>query len=72
MGTNSHCDREHSGHGNRNASDKQHQQIVNSITVLALLNGVHHNDLDDDSNGNGDNTEVSDCSQHLDSKSTRG
>nr|GMD81971.1 hypothetical protein MIMGU_mgv1a017372mg [Ipomoea batatas] len=37
VGSNSHCDRQNSGHGNRDATDQEHEQIVNSIPVLPVL-----------------------------------
>jgi hypothetical protein len=46
VGTNSHGNREHCGHGDRDATNEQHQQVVDSSSVVALLDGVHDNDFD--------------------------
>nr|GMD74280.1 Similarity to tr [Ipomoea batatas] len=58
VGSNSHCDRQNSGHGNRDATDQEHEQIVNSIPVLPVLNWVHHNNLGYHAHSNGAYTEV--------------
>lgn len=43
----SHSDREHSWHSDRNTTDEQHKQVVNSFTVLPLLMSIHDYDFDE-------------------------
>ncbi|WVZ18797.1 hypothetical protein V8G54_006119, partial [Vigna mungo] len=59
--TNSHSDRQNSWHGNWNSSNQENQQIVNPISVFAVLYWVHDNELNDYSNRNGTNAEVTNC-----------
>jgi len=62
---NSHGDRQDCWHGNWDTSDEKNQQVINAISVSPLLDGIHHNNLNQHSHGNGADTEVSNGSQHL-------
>ncbi len=45
IGTNSHGNKNHCGHGNHDINDEQHKQVVDSRLVITLLDGVHDNYL---------------------------
>lgn len=65
MRTDSHGHRQHSRHSYGDTSDEKHQQIVNTFTVLPLLDGEHHNDLDQETNGDRHYAKVSDGGKNL-------
>lgn len=65
MRTDSHCHGKHGRHRNRNASNEQHQEVVNAIPVGTPLDRPHDDDLNNDSNGDGNDTEIPDGGQHL-------
>jgi hypothetical protein len=52
MGTNGHGDRQNCGHGNRDATNEQHQEVVDPLTVWAMLDGVHDKNFNNDAYGN--------------------
>ncbi len=52
MGTNGHGDRQNCGHGNRDATNEQHQEVVDPLTVWAMLDRVHDKNFNNDAYGN--------------------
>lgn len=63
-----HRDEEHGGHGDRDASDEQHEQIVDAIMVAPPLDGPHDDDLDQESagdGGDGGDGEAADFREHF-------
>lgn len=65
MWTNGQGYRQDRRHGDWDTSDKKHQQIVNSISICSVLDGVHPNDLNNHSNSNWTYTEVTNGRQYL-------
>lgn len=65
VGANGHGHRQHCWHGDRNASDEQNKQVVDSITVTSLLDGEHDDQLHNNSDEDGDDAETSNARQHL-------
>lgn len=65
MGTNGHGYRKHSGHGNWDASNEKHQDIVDSFTVGTMLDAEHDDSLNHTAYNNRNYAEVSNCSEHL-------
>ena len=62
---NSHGHRQDCWHGNWDTSDEKDQQVVNTISVCPLLDGVHHNNLNQHSHSNWADAEVTNGCQHL-------
>uniref|UniRef100_J3L015 Uncharacterized protein n=1 Tax=Oryza brachyantha TaxID=4533 RepID=J3L015_ORYBR len=60
-----HGDRQHGGHRDGDAADEEDEQVVDTIAVEAVLDGVHDDHLDDHPDGNGGDAEVADGAEHL-------
>jgi hypothetical protein len=60
-----HGDGEHGGHGDGDAADEEHEEVVDAVAVRAALDGVHDEDLDGDADGDGGDAEVADGLEHL-------
>lgn len=65
MGTDCHCNWQHSRHSYRNSSNEKNQKIVNSRTIGSVLNRIHHNYFYKHSNCNWANAEIPDSCQDL-------
>lgn len=65
MRPNSHGDRQDRRHSNRNSSDEKHQEVVNSLSVPPVLDGVHHYNLDHHPKGYRANAEITNGGQNL-------
>ncbi len=65
MGANGHGDRQNCGHGNRDATNEQHQEIVDPLTVWAMLDGVHDKNFNNDAYGNWNDAEITNCCKNL-------
>ena len=51
--------------GDRNTSNEKHQEVVNALSVLLVLDWVHQNDLNQHTNSKWAVTEVTNSCQHL-------
>ena len=65
VGTNCHGDGQDGRHGNRNASNKENQQIINTCSVLPVLYWEHDQDLHQHSECNWADAEVPNRLQNL-------
>ena len=52
MGANGHGDREDSGHGDGDSTDQKDQEIVNAWAIIAILDWIHDDDLNDHPHSN--------------------
>ena len=65
MRTDGHGHRQHGGHGDGDPADEQHEQVVDSVAVLPVLDRVHDDDLDQHPDRDGADAEVPDRREHL-------
>jgi hypothetical protein len=65
VGPDGHGDRQHGGHGDGDAADEEHEEVVDAVAVPAVLDQVHDDDLDEDADGDGGDAEVADGPEHL-------
>lgn len=60
-----HGDRQHGRHGDGDAADEQHEEIVDAVPITPALNRVHDDDLGQHPHGDGADAEVPDGRENL-------
>jgi len=65
LSTDNKSDRQDRGHGNRNTTDQEHQNVVETATVGVVEARVENNDFEDDKDTNSNQTEGTDLGQNL-------
>lgn len=60
MRSDRHRDGQHTRHRDRNTSDQQNEEVIDSVAVLAALDREHHEELDGDSQRDRADAEVAD------------
>ena len=65
LGTNGEGDGQHSGHGNRDTTDQEDEDVVKTITVSVVVGRVEDENLEKDEGTNGDETEGTDLGENL-------